>query len=226
MIRKRTTLTTNEKKQRLFLFLFGLILLGVGGSVIGLLLDWQKITESWTSLAGDFFQVEPTLLSLLVESLSGAALFLLGFFLLGFSAIGQPLTLLLLCTYGFCMGSVLINTGTNDGNLMRLICLLPYDVPVSMLMVVAARESLRFSGRFTAFGFQDDPADQMMHQSRLYCVRFVVLMILLFLLAMLYSLAFYAFRTAGSTAETELYKKGFDCLWVCLAEIMNVPALV
>lgn len=129
-------------------------------------------------------------------------IFLLLFFLLGFSAIGQPRVLLLLGMYGFCMGSALLSSGTGEGNLICLICLLPYDVPASLFMAIAARESLRFAGRFTAYGFRDDPADQMIHQSRMYCIRFIVLAAFVFLLALLYSLVFYAFRMA-SGAETE-----------------------
>ncbi len=224
MIRKRTTLTTSQKRQRLFLFLFGVILLGAGARTLCVIfLEWNDTTIGWTRCIGDFFATKPTLSALFMEGVSGAGMFMLGLFMLGFSAIGQPAVMVLLAVYGFCVGSVLSNTGTDGDHLLQLICLLPYHVPASLLLVVAARESMRFSGRLSTFVFQDDPAEQMLHQLRLYCIRFAVLAILILLLAMVYGLAFYAFQTAGAVHETGILKKGFDKLWVCLAVTMNVP---
>ncbi len=188
MIRKRSALTTSQRKQCLFWGLFGVILLGTalhGGRIL-----LGESAVSWTRWIGDFFAVEWTLSSLFLAGIRGAILFLLVFFLLGVSAIGQPFALLLLCSYGFCIGGNLLLTG---GTAFRVICLLPYIVPVSALMALAARESLRFSCKFSVYGFRDEPSEQMMHALRMYCVRFAVLFVLLLVTALLYSVAFYAF---------------------------------
>lgn len=71
-------------------------------------------------------------------------------------------------------------------------------VAVSVLMVMATRESLRFSCIFSVFGFRDKPMEQMLHETRMYAMRFVVLGALLLLFCSVYSLAFYAFATAGN----------------------------
>lgn len=199
MIRKRTTLTTSEKKQRLFLLLFGIILLGNAIGVLFLFLKQQGTSLEWTRIVGIFFQEKQTVLSLCLEAMRGAVLFLLCLFFLGFSAIGQPGAIITLLAYGFCMGGALNSQCCAGNPLLRSIGLLPYFVAVSVLLVIAARESLRFSGLFTAYGFRDDPADQMYHQFRMYCARFTVLLIFLLLVAVLYSLAFYTITTAGKT---------------------------
>lgn len=197
MIRKRTTLTTSERKQRLFLLLFGVILLGAASGVLFLLLKQQGASLGWTRIVGTFFQAEQTVLSLCSEAVSGALIFLLCLFFLGFSAIGQPGAMITLLAYGFCIGGALSVQCSVGNPLLRSLCLLPYFVPVSVLMVIATRESLRFSGLFTAYGFRDDPADQMYHRFRMYCARFTVLLVFLLVIAALYSLAFYGISTAG-----------------------------
>lgn len=195
MIRKRTTLTTSERKQRLFLLLFGIILCGACGGVLWNVLHRQGMPTAWSHLAGIFFETERTLPALCTEAVSGAVMFLFCLFFLGFSAIGQPGVFLTLLGYGLCMGGALSTQCVGEHSVLYRACLLPYYVPLSVLMVLSAREALRFSGLFTAFGFRDDPADNMHHHFQLYCARFVVLLIFLPLLSVVYSLAFYMATT-------------------------------
>lgn len=115
-----------------------------------------------------------------------------GVFLLGFSAVGQPFAWLLLLTYGVCMGGTLQTQCSAGGAFVRSTTLLCYFVPMSALLVLAARESLRFSGYFTAYGFRNEPEEQMYHQLRMYCARFVVLAVFLLLFGFAYGTAFYA----------------------------------
>ena len=107
MIRKRTTLTTTERKQRLFCLLFGSVLLGAAlGSVM---LRWQYdgVPTSWACFLGMFLEKRSSLAALWLGSIGNILLFLMTFFLLGFSAVGQPFVWLLLLTYGVCMGGAL-----------------------------------------------------------------------------------------------------------------------
>ena len=169
MIRKRTTLTTTERRQRLFCLLFGCILLGTAWGMVMLRWQYDGVPTGWAGFLGMFFQTKPTLPALWTESAGDILLFLLAFFLLGFSAVGQPFAWLLRST--------------------TLLC---YFVPMSALLVLAARESLRFSGYFTAYGFRNEPEEQMYHQLRMYCARFVVLAVFLLLFGFAYGTAFYA----------------------------------
>ncbi len=198
MIRKRTTLTTSEKKQRLIFALFGVILVGAGLSVLWTFLQSKTSVPEWCSLAGCFFSAD-SIAALWMESVTGAALFLACLFLLGFSAIGQPAIILTLLCYGFCLGGSLQVQCSGAYAALRCVGLLPYYVPLSVLIVVAAREALRFAGMFTSYGFRDNPTDNMYHQFRMYCTRYAVLAVFLMLLGLLYSLGFYGLTAAGDT---------------------------
>ncbi|MFR0949640.1 MAG: hypothetical protein ACLSFT_03160 [Ruminococcus callidus] len=84
MIRKRTTLTTTERKQRLFCLLFGSVLLGAAlGSVM---LRWQYdgVPTSWACFLGMFLEKRSSLAALWLGSIGNILLFLMTFFLLGF----------------------------------------------------------------------------------------------------------------------------------------------
>ena len=172
MIRKRTTLTTTERKQRLFCLLFGSVLLGAALGIVMLRWQYDGVPTSWACFLGMFLEKRSSLAALWLGSIGNILLFLMTFFLLGFSAVGQPFVWLLLLTYGVCMGGTLQMQ--------------------SALLAVASRESLRFSGKFTDYGFRDEPTDQMCHQLRMYCARFAVLLVLLVLHTLLYSALFYA----------------------------------
>ncbi len=192
MIRKRTTLTTTERKQRLFCLLFGSVLLGAALGIVMLRWQYDGVPTSWACFLGMFLEKRSSLAALWLGSIGNILLFLMTFFLLGFSAVGQPFAWLLLLTYGVCMGGALQMQCGSGNVLVRSVLLLIYFVPVSALLAVASRESLRFSGKFTDYGFRDEPTDQMCHQLRMYCARFAVLLVLLVLHTLLYSALFYA----------------------------------
>ena len=137
MIRKRTTLTTTERRQRLFCLLFGCILLGTAWGMVMLRWQYDGVPTGWAGFLGMFFQTKPTLPALWTESAGDILLFLLAFFLLGFSAVGQPFAWLLLLTYGVCMGGTLQTQCSAGGAFVRSTTLLCYFVPMSALLVLA-----------------------------------------------------------------------------------------
>ena len=147
MIRKRTTLTTTERRQRLFCLLFGCILLGTAWGMVMLRWQYDGVPTGWAGFLGMFFQTKPTLPALWTESAGDILLFLLAFFLLGFSAVGQPFAWLLLLTYGVCMGGTLQTQCSAGGAFVRSTTLLCYFVPMSALLVLAAARLLRRENR-------------------------------------------------------------------------------
>ena len=159
MIRKRTTLTTTERKQRLFCLLFGSVLLGAALGIVMLRWQYDGVPTSWACFLGMFLEKRSSLAALWLGSIGNILLFLMTFFLLGFSAVGQPFVWLLLLTYGVCMGGTLQMQCGFGNVLVRSVLLLIYFVPVSALLAVASRESLRFSGKFTDYGFRDEPTE-------------------------------------------------------------------
>lgn len=60
MIRKRTTLTTTERRQRLFCLLFGCILLGTAWGMVMLRWQYDGVPTGWAGFLGMFFR--PSLL--------------------------------------------------------------------------------------------------------------------------------------------------------------------
>ena len=79
MIRKRTTLTTTERRQRLFCLLFGCILLGTAWGMVMLRWQYDGVPTGWAGFLGMFFQTKPTLPALWTESAGDILLFLLPF---------------------------------------------------------------------------------------------------------------------------------------------------
>ena len=176
MIRKRTTLTSSEKCQRLFWILAGIVLLHAGEGVLLYLL------QDTVPKASGVFRLFDTV-SLQWGSWGWLLLFAVLFFA-GFSAIGQPLTILVLMCYGVGMGVTILGQLRTSGSfLLHSVGLLICFVPLSVIFVVAARESLRFSAKSACYLFRDEPADNMYHHLRMYCLRFLVLLI--FLMALL-----------------------------------------
>lgn len=55
MIRKRTTLTTTERRQRLFCLLFGCILLGTAWGMVMLRWQYDGVPTGWARLSGNVF---------------------------------------------------------------------------------------------------------------------------------------------------------------------------
>lgn len=78
--------------------------------------------------------------------------------------------------------------GNSSGSWLHLPGILVYYIPFSIWMVLAARESLRFSLYFTRYGFQDALEEQMRYHLRMYLIRFLVLLLFLCVFSLLYRL--------------------------------------
>ena len=61
MIRKRTTLTTTERKQRLFCLLFGSVLLGAALGIVMLRWQYDGVPTSWACFLGMFLEKRSSL---------------------------------------------------------------------------------------------------------------------------------------------------------------------
>ncbi len=187
-IQKRTVLSTAERRQRLLLFLFGIILCGV--AVHTLLLRRMPDASVCQVLFRYLLPTEQLDQARWVLAAARQGIFfLLGWFLLGFSAVGQPGAVFLLGGYGMSLGKILMQAaGNSSGSWLHLPGILVYYSPFSIWMVLAARESLRFSLYFTRYGFQDAPEEQMRYHLRMYLIRFLVLLLFLCVFSLLYRL--------------------------------------
>ncbi|MBQ8515758.1 MAG: hypothetical protein IJ496_10210 [Ruminococcus sp.] len=108
-------------------------------------------------------------------------LLLLSFFL-GFCAIGQPLTGLLLAVQGFSMGCLLTEMThgmTGQMQLLQYLLTAAYELAVSFILLLSVRESTRLSRVYAGICTQGADAPEMSHRLRLYSLRYGVLLILM-----------------------------------------------
>ena len=107
-------------------------------------------------------------------------LFLFAAFLAGLSAVGQPFGLLLLVYRGVGIG---VSAGAmyalrgQDAILPVIITFLPIASAVSVISALAVRESVRNSGIIFSFCLSRSEDSYDRPSFRLYCVRFIVLII-------------------------------------------------
>lgn len=105
----------------------------------------------------------------------------------GFFAVGQWIPCGALLLHGLLFGDAVLTQMQTVGAWRLLIWLLPYGIVSSLLLLLAARESLRFSGLFFRYAFQRQWEENMPHCRRLYGIRYVVLVGLFGLLILLCS---------------------------------------
>jgi hypothetical protein len=95
----------------------------------------------------------------------------------GFFAIGQPIPCVALLLHGGLFGQVLMLQMMAEKRSWSLLCwLLPYGIGSSLLLLLAARESIRFSCLFFGYAFQRQWEENMPHCRRLYLLRYLVIL--------------------------------------------------
>lgn len=115
---------------------------------------------------------------------------------LGFCGIGQPFLALLLGFHGFGTGCVLASL-SQDITIHRLplyALAAFYAVGVSYILLLGIREAMRFSCTYAHACLYGADGTEMRSRLRLYCVRFAVLLVMLFISALLYVLLSGLFR--------------------------------
>lgn len=123
--------------------------------------------------------VEQTLLHQFLKSFCYSASLLGILFLLGFSVIGQPASLLLLADRGAALGiaSALAYSDYGLQGFFVVGCMLmPHVLFSSFLLVLAVRESLRNSNRIAGCAYAEMPEHPSL---RLYLIRFAILLVLM-----------------------------------------------
>lgn len=169
----------SRKKDTLLITLSALYFLGVLiGTVLYCTLDSEKI-RVLDSLAGSFVagRLNHTFWQTLVNSFSGAFLLLLLCFLLGLSAAAQPLELLVPLFRGLGAGAAIAGMYSSYGLAgagASVVLILPNAVATAFVMIIAAREAIRFSFGLYRAAFGRNTAGEPM-DIRLYFTKFVIL---------------------------------------------------
>lgn len=169
----------SRKKDTLLITLSALYFVGVFiGTVLYCTLDSGKI-RVLDSLAGSFVagRLNHTFWQTLVNSFSGAFLLLLVCFLLGLSAAAQPLELLVPLFRGLGAGASIAGMYSSYGLAgagASVVLILPNAVATAFVMIIAAREAIRFSFGLYRAAFGRNAAGEPM-DIKLYFTKFVIL---------------------------------------------------
>jgi len=169
-----STFNNNRKGRTSLLFYITFIIIGiVSGAFIS-----EKESLSSCVWINQCFQMQKSVRSFFL--LASMILFLFAAFLAGLSAVGQPFGLLLLVYRGVGIG---VSAGAmyalrgQDAILPVIITFLPIASAVSVISALAVRESVRNSGIIFSFCLSRSEDSYDRPSFRLYCVRFIVLII-------------------------------------------------
>lgn len=169
----------SRKKDTLLIALSALYFFGVLiGTVLYCTLDSEKI-RVLDSLAGSFVagRLYHTFWETLVNSFSGAFILLLVCFLLGLSAAAQPLELLVPFFRGLGAGASIAGMYSSYGLAgagASVVLILPNAVATAFVMIIAAREAIRFSFGLYRAAFGRHSSGEPM-DVKLYFTKFVIL---------------------------------------------------
>lgn len=171
---------TNPKNRMFFICMTAVLTVGI-------------LTGSFTAVSAGFLENLPlanqyisplfagnTLLEILRNtflSLSG----ILGIiFCTGFFAVGQPLSVLVLIYRGFGIGFSTALTYLSFGKsgfYITMLFIVPKILATSFIIMLAVRESLRLSNIVYGYIFKDNVQENMTKYIRLYCIKFIVLIL-------------------------------------------------
>lgn len=176
--------TSFLEKNRFFILLVGIML---GGVLIGALAYCSMNENSVgtiTILTQGFIQTRASsgTLNILINSLLSSTIPLLIVFILGFSAISQPIELIIPFFKGLGLGASLaqIYAGSGLKGFIIIICLiLPYAIITCFALIIAVREAIRFSSVLTEKALSDINNGGMKSTTRLYCIKFLVLEVIM-----------------------------------------------
>lgn len=128
------------------------------------------------------------LAKIMLSSLAGTGVFLAAAFVLGFSAIAQPLEVILPFIKGIGGGVILTQLYGQDPTktaLLRGLAVFPGVFISLIVMIIASREAIYLSDRMFAVCFHERITDGMLGRIKLYAVRFAALVAAMSLCALL-----------------------------------------
>lgn len=169
------------KRTRVVTVLFFVMMSGV---LLGtLLFRGGSDTSVYTSdvLSHGFIKLSctQTLTEVFIRSVSWTSFLLILLFVLGFCSISQPLELMVLLWRGTALGlsvSYMYSIYEIKGAVISALMILPHAVITSVVLVFAARESLRFSDLYILHIAGRDDESSSAPQLKLYIIRFAVLL--------------------------------------------------
>lgn len=166
-------------KVLLFVFVIGIIY----GS---LLLVFNKVpnTGQLFTITQQFInkRAEQSIVYTFIGSLNSSLVLILLLFLLGFFALGQPFSIFIPLFHGLGLGlsiTYLYQTIGVKGLLYTLILILPAQIICTLALILAARESLRFSNKIFRLLIPSRYDEVITDDLKLYILRFLVIILII-----------------------------------------------
>lgn len=172
---------TNPKNRTFFIFMISALAVGI---IIG----------SFTAVSAEFLKDLPlanqyispvfsgnTLLEIFRNTFLSVSGILAVIFCTGFFAAGQPLSFATLIYRGFGIGfstAFTYMTFGKSGIYITLLFIVPKILATSVIIMLAVRESLKLSNIIYRYIFRETVQENMGKYIRLYCVKFIVLILL------------------------------------------------
>ena len=115
-------------------------------------------------------------------------------FMFGFFAMGQPFSVLLLAYRGFGIGASVALTYIEYGQkglYITLLFIVPKILATTIIIILAVRESLKMSAQLYRYMFRGHIEENIGKLVKLYCIKFLILILFVFIVSILDSLLNY-----------------------------------
>lgn len=180
---RRKELTKTESRRIAILLLNAVVIAGItAGSLMAVKMNIAEFSENpWLHQYFNPVYSGNTVLEVFKNTLYPMTLYLTAVFVLGFCSVGQPVAVALLIYkgmgIGLSAGAMYVASGAQA--IIPVIALVvPKALAVTFIAVLSARESMRLSGAQLRFLFrQKIPEEKMSNTLKLYCIKFIVLML-------------------------------------------------
>lgn len=180
----KRTRTSFFDRNRFFILLTGIML---GGVLIGSLAfcSMNDTTAGRISFIAKGFietRAKLSLSAIFVNTFLSSSGFLLLIFILGFSAVTQPIEILIPFFKGLGLGASLAQIYADSGVkgfLIILLLIVPCAIINSFGIIIAVREAIRFSNIFTSKAISSENGGGMKSITKLYCIKFLVIEVIM-----------------------------------------------
>ncbi len=184
------------RRTRIVVLLFGVIILGVFSGTLLYCSRDDKLIFLSEFMCNCFIRTTETksIIDVFTDAVSWTSALVILQFLLGFCAISQVVEISVLFYRGITLGISFAYTYSMYGKSafgILLLMVLPHALITSVVLVLASREALRFSNSYICC--LSGNVDDDMHESnlRLYVIRFIVLMLMVVVSAVIDSVITY-----------------------------------
>lgn len=174
------TISHNAGRRTSLILFIILIILGIAaGSVYSI---WNTAGISpWIHQYFAPLSAGENVFALMSHTFFSASVFSAAAFIIGLSAVGQPLGAVMLIYRGAGIGVSVASMYLLYGKaavLPVLLLVLPKALAISAIAILSVRELMRSSGAMLSFCLNGEVRDDSRRGFRLYCIKFIVLILL------------------------------------------------